>query len=289
MKNDKILLIGSEGNMGSKHFRVLKELKKEYEFRLKRCDLKPGADYTDYKKAYEEFKPNKVIIATTTSTHSEILQYFNNKVYSIFVEKPIVDDGSEDYYMVTRTRIMVGHIERYNPMISKIRELVDGKKLTHIICLRCGFCQLIDGVIVEDSNIDKDLMIHDIDVAQYLTTHLKLLNNVRKTKSTIFTKIIENNQADMFTEINEVKCFFHADKTSPKKVRIIKVLGPEYILEGSYTDQTLFLNGKQIEIEKKEPLKVELEIFLKDAFEKYALKDAITNLKILKGEHIAYI
>ena len=285
---DRILLIGL-GNMGSKHFRVLKELEKEYEFRLKTCDLKFGADYTDYKKAYDEFKPNKIIIASTTNTHSELLQYFNNKVYSIFVEKPIVDDGSEDYYMVTRTRIMVGHIERYNPMVTKLRELTNGKKLTHIICLRCGLCQLSDGVVLEDGNIDKDLMIHDIDVSQYLTTHLKLLNNVKKTKSTTFTKIIENNQADMFTEINGVKCFFHADKTSPKKVRIIKVLGPEYILEGSYTDQTLFLNGEQIEIEKKEPLRVELEIFLKDSFEKYALKDAITNLKILKGEHVAYI
>jgi UDP-N-acetylglucosamine 3-dehydrogenase len=220
---ERILLIGSKGNMGAKHFRVLEELKKQYDFELKTCDFKSGADYNDYKIAYEEFNPRKVIIATPTETHSELLQYFNGKVYSILVEKPLVDDDSEDYYMITKSKIMVGHIERYNPMVRKIKELLDGKLITHIICLRCGLCQYGPNV-VEDRNIDKDLMIHDIDVAQYLTAHIRLTTNKIRRTTTMFTKSIENNQADMLTEINDVKCYFHADKTSPKKIRTIKVL-----------------------------------------------------------------
>ena len=286
---DKILLIGANGNMGSKHFRVLNELNKDNKFELKTCDIVGTADYNDYIEAYKDFKPNKVIIATTTHTHSTLLQYFNNKVYSIFVEKPLVDDDSEDYYFITKTKIMVGHIERYNAMVRKVRELLDGKKVTHIFCLRCGLPQFKDGVMVQDRNVDKDLMIHDIDVAQYLTSHMKLINDVKYTKSTTFTKIIEDNQADIFTEINGVRCFFHADKTSPTKVRTIKVLGPNYIIEGDYIEQSLLLNGEKIEVEKKEPLRTELEIFIADTFEKPALVDAINNLKILKGKHISYI
>jgi len=286
---DKILLVGANGNMGSNHHRVLKELGKENKFDLKTCDISGGADYKDYTEAYEEFKPNKVVIATPTSSHSELLQYFNNKVYSIFIEKPLVDDDSEDYYLITKTKIMVGHIERYNSMIRKVKELLDGKSITHIFCMRCGLPTYINDILVKDKNVDKDLVIHDIDVAQYLTTHLKLLNKVRYTKSTTFTKMIEDNQADIVTEINGVKCFFHADKTSPSKVRTIKILGPEYIIEGDYIEQTLLLNGKEVKVEKKEPLKVELEMFIKDTFKKPALVDAVNNLKILKGKHITYI
>ena len=289
MKNDKILLVGANGNMGSKHLRVLTELKEKYGFQLKTCDIKGNTDFKDYKEAYKSFKPNKVIIATPTPTHSELLQYFNGLVYSIFIEKPIVDDGSEDLYLLTKSKIMVGHIERYNPIIEKIRELLNGKKITHVICLRCGLPQTkAEENVVIDENIDKDLIIHDVDVVQYITQHNKLINDLKNLRTTIFTKITERNQSDLFTEINGVKCFFHADKTSPSKVRIIKVLGQNYILEGDYISQTLLLNGTPVEIEKKEPLKVELETFIDEKFDKIALKDAINNLKILNGKHITY-
>jgi len=279
----RILLIGL-GNMGKNHNRVLQKLQSKYKFELKTCDIEEKSDYSDYEEGYEDFKPTHVIIATPTPTHGELLQYFKDKKLSIFVEKPIVDDGSEDAYMIWGRNIMVGHIERYNPMIRTLKAFLNNKTIDTIITIRSGLHQ-----VEEDNNVDKDLAIHDVDVIQFITKHLKKLAINDNKSSHIFNKVIKPNFSDIFTEINGVCCFIHADKRSPDKARLIKVFGPNYILEGNYMSQELKLNGHSVPINKEEPLKIELETFLNDEFTKEDLIDAINNIKILNGQHIGYM
>jgi len=268
----KVLLIGY-GNMGKNHYRVMQKLLKTTQHELKVCDLNEGQDYTNYRKAIDEYEPTHVIIATTTSTHGDILNYcVSKKVRNVLVEKPIIDGyGAEIYMDVKDTRIMVGHIERYNPVVSIAQNLVKGKEIDTIICTRSGLIKN-----EEDYDLHMDLCIHDADVCQLLTKHLV---NV-KTRS--YSRNSKSNSCNIFAEINGVDCFLHADNKSPFKKRAISIMGPGYLIEGDYYNQKIWHNGEEIHISKVEPLYIELDTFFKGRFTKEDLKEAINNLKIVR-------
>lgn len=279
----KILLIGIE-TIGKNHKRVLEELQTEYDYELKTCDISGNADYDNYKKAIKDFKPTHALICSPINTHGEILDYLDGKVAEVFVEKPIVTDNSESKYNTTRSRIMVGHIERFNPIVKKMKAFLTDRNFHTAISLRYGLPMGKD-----DYEVDKDLCVHDIDVMQYLSRHLK--KNIQAKQSMgnpLFNKVISVNSADVFTEINGITCYFHADKLSPYKIRQIKILGDNFILEGDYIEQTVKLNNNDLDITKEEPLKIELKYFLDGKYTKEDLREAINNLKVLKGTRLGF-
>jgi len=270
----RILLIGL-GNMGKNHLRVAKKVLKTVEHELKLCDSNKNldADYLDYRKAIKEFKPDFVIIATSTPTHSDILNLcVANKVPNVFVEKPIIDGFDASRYLGLKdTKIMVGHIERYNPIVPKIKQLIEEKEIDTIICTRSGLVKE-----EEDFNLHIDLCIHDSDVCQILTRGKgNTLNPMAKS--------ISSNSCNLFVELNGTDCFFHADNKSPFKRREIKVMGPKYFIEGDYINQTVTMNGEVIDVTKSEPLVNELSVFFARDYNEDDLKEAIQNLKIVKG------
>jgi len=272
---NKILLIGL-GNMGRNHLRILNTLKIEYDLRIKTCDenIETGADYTDYKEAIMEFKPESVIIATPTETHSIILEFCDGAVPKILVEKPITDSIlSSKRFRGHKSQIMVGHIERYNPVITELDRQISGRKIESIIANRSG-------VLSERTfmNLDTDLCIHDIDVSAFLTREYP------KRESCLIAKTIGPNTCNIFASINGTDCLIHADTHGPFKRREIKVIGPGFIAEADYIEQSLLLNGKTVAIDKKEPLEVELRCFLDGTYTEDSLNDAITNVATVLGE-----
>jgi len=269
-----LLIIGSQGSMGKNHLRVSKKLLRTAVHELKTCDKEGKVDYNDYKKAIKEFIPTHVIIATPTPTHGEILDYcVKMNVPNVLIEKPIIDGYDAMKYMDAKpTKIMVGHIERYNPVVSIMKNLIKGKEIDTIICTRSGLLSE-----EEDFNLHLDLCIHDSDVCQLLTNHLTY------KAPRMLAKNSQSNSCNLFTEINGVDCFLHADKKSPHKRREIKVMGPGYIIEADYINQRLWHNGTEMHIGKYEPLLVELEMFFKGKYTKEDLKEAIFNLKIVRA------
>lgn len=269
----KLLLIGL-GNMGKNHLRVSRKLLSGMIHTLKVCDSNKElkADYTDYKKAIQEYQPTHVIIASSTPTHAEILNFcIEAKVKNVFVEKPITDTIENQRYVDCweTTKIMVGHIERFNPMIRRILQELDGKPIDSIICTRSGLIKN-----EPDYNLHLDLCIHDADVCQLLTRHLSP-NFSRMGRSS------KSNMCNMFFELNGVDCFLHADNKSPFKRRDIKVMGPGYMMEGDYINQKLSMNGEDIMIGKVEPLQEELYIFFHRQYTIEDLQEAIVNLKLV--------
>jgi len=270
----RVLIIGL-GNMGKNHLRMIRKLLRTTAHELKTCDLKEKADYNDYKKAIDDFVPTHVLIATTTSTHEDILDYcVEKKVPKIFVEKPLIEegDGRKYYDDIKDSQIMVGHIERYNPVILIMQNLLKGKEIDTIICTRSGLIKE-----EPDFNLHLDLCIHDIDVCQVLTSHMKF----GSTK--MLSKNIKSNSCNLLTNINGADCFFHADNKSPFKRRDIKVMGPGFFCEADYMNQTLTYNGERIPVTKEEPLKIELIHFFYERITKQDLLEAIINLRIARG------
>ena len=273
-----ILLIGL-GNMGKNHLRVLKKLTVTTECVIKTCDYdtEKKADYLNANNAIDDFKPTHVIIATNTKTHREILDNCIKKnVRYVLVEKPLVDVGETSMYNDgnLKTKILVGHIERFNPMVLKLQHFLQNKKIDTIICTRSGL-----NTEKEDYNVDTDLCIHDIDVCQFLTRKISDEVGFRHKK---IGKTIKPNSANIFVEINGVDCFLHADKKSPYKRRNIEVMGPGYFVEGDYVSQKLWVNGEENHSTIREPLKAELYAFIHNEYDIKDLREAINNLEILK-------
>jgi UDP-N-acetylglucosamine 3-dehydrogenase len=270
----RVLLIGF-GNMGKNHYRVMTKLLQTEKHTLAICD--PNYDnvaYKDYKKAIDEFQPNHVVIAAPTKLHEEILDYcVDKKIKKIFVEKPITEtaESAKKYLDVKDSQIMVGHIERYNPVVFVLKKLLLDKEIDTIICTRSGLIKE-----EEDYDVDIDLSIHDVDVCQYLTKDLEHVNY------DYLGARLASNVFDGLLKINGVICYVHADNKSPFKRREIKVMGPGYICEADYINQTIVHNGEQIFVTKCEPLKEELQHFFFGKITKQDLKESIKNLQILQ-------
>jgi len=265
--------------MGKNHLRILQRINRSTLHTIKVCDSDKSkkVDYTDYKIAINEFKPTNVIIAAPTPLHEEMLDYcIKKEVPSIFVEKPIIANGNAEKYLDRniKSRIMVGHIERYNPIVNKLSQWLKGKEIDTIICTRSGLLK-----VEEDLSVDIDLCIHDADVCQLLTRDFK--EHLGGFKFNLLGKDNKSNSCNILANINGVNCFLHADNKSSYKRREIKIIGPGYEVEGDYINQRIWINGKEETISKTEPLEAELIEFFNNNYNIDDLMEAINNLIIV--------
>jgi len=276
----KLLIIGACGNMGKNHLRVARKYLRTTEHELMTCDsnVKDTApDFKDYKVAIAGFEPTHVVIAAPTQLHEEMLDYcVKKKVKNVLVEKPIIEKGNTNKYTGLKyTKIMVGHTERFNPMVGKLIQLLNGRKVDTVICTRAG--------LLNDKNrtdLNTDLCIHDSDVCQLITRE----NIDGDCRYEHLSADIKAGSCNLTVKINGATCFLHADERSPFKLREIKVMGPGYIIVGDYMNQSIIENGNVISITKSEPLLSEYDTFLTSKFTESDLKEAIQNLRIVSNE-----
>lgn len=122
---------------------------------------------TSYKKIIDEV--DAVSIVTPTKSHFSIANFFISNGKHVLLEKPITGNLIEASQLIKSARendiiFAIGHIERFNPMISYIKELLTEKKPLFIDIHREGpFDPRIN-----DSDVISDLMIHDIDLLFHL-------------------------------------------------------------------------------------------------------------------------
>ena len=104
-----------------------------------------------------------VHIVTPTNTHFDIAKKFLNHKKDVFIEKPITNTVEEASSLIDLAKeneciIQVGHIERFNPTISKLKELVDNPHYIEIERLAPFQARGTEVPVV------LDLMVHDIDL-----------------------------------------------------------------------------------------------------------------------------
>jgi len=137
------------GFMGSAHARVYSQLK-ECEL-VGICDSNPVKKYLaeEYRCGFFERYSDLLVkeldaisICTPTSTHKEIaLEALENNRH-ILVEKPMtanVKDAGQIVKMVKKSGLLaVGYIERFNPALTKLREIVDLDDIYSTVSTRFG-------------------------------------------------------------------------------------------------------------------------------------------------------
>ncbi|MEK6937233.1 MAG: Gfo/Idh/MocA family oxidoreductase [Nanoarchaeota archaeon] len=279
------------GNMGSNHARIYSEIANlvcvsdvNEELGKKVSEKFRCSFYKDYKEMIAKEKLDAVSIVVPTSFHKNVALDVIDKGIPFLLEKPIAENNENAVEIIRKAReknvkFMVGHIERFNPAVIKLKEVLDNFELGEINSIMCRRVGVIPPK-VKDTNVIIDLAVHDIDIFNYL-----LGKKPSKLLGFLGNSLIENGDyADLLLRYGNTNAFIQVNWVTPIKIRLLNVTGSRGYAELNYITQELDVYksnyakdfddfgdfvikfGKptkvNIEIKKEEPLKVELAAFL---------------------------
>jgi UDP-N-acetylglucosamine 3-dehydrogenase len=292
----KIAVIGV-GVMGYNHVRVLSEIEEAELIAVSDSNINRAKEIatrfriphysSNHNEMLEKEDLEAVVIAVPSKFHKPIFLDCMRHNVDIFVEKPIADtlmsaDEMIDSLNSKSIVFTVGHIERFNPVVMKIKELIDSNYAGEIYLvdtIRSGPFpkRLFDvGVLI-------DLAVHDVDIINYLIGRMKQVysNLIFSDKREVYAKVL-------FKISDTIKGSSEFSWVSPKRIREIKIHGTKGTIVGDYTNQEVwfyenadFIEGSFIDyqsmviggsisegkvikfpISKSEPLKNELKHFI---------------------------
>ncbi len=272
----KVGVIGL-GAMGKNHVRVYSELpdvelagvadadRGLVQSLARKYHVKPFSDYRDLLQ--EEL--DAVSIAVPTSLHREVALAAANARVNMLIEKPIADSISAASSIIEAAsrnyvKLMIGHIERFNPVIPVIRKEIEETEVSLIEISRIGpFPPRI-----RDVGVVIDLATHDIDLLRCITG-----SEFKKIYSLTSQSLAPHEDAAilLFQMENGVLARVTVNWLTPFKVREINIATREKFIKASLIDQKVTTYSKYKENESYlvrelsvpfgEPLKLELKAF----------------------------
>ena len=283
------------GNMGRHHARVLSELEEAKLVAVSDLDEKQGRKiaqrygsvfYKDYKEMLDRGDIDAVSVAVPTSLHKEVALECIKRGIPALIEKPIADspEAGEEIVQAAEKEgvfLAVGHVERFNPAVQKLKEIIEQNRLeriTSVVARRVG----IFPPQVKDADVIVDLAVHDIDVCNFL------LNRRPRRIYARAGKALNSKRADfagLFLDYDGVDVFIQVNWITPVKIRELNVTGTKGYVELNYITQKLKIyesnyeksfdsfgdfvvkfgtpNVQEVHVKTGEPLKIELENFIK--------------------------
>jgi predicted dehydrogenase len=206
------------------------------------------------------------VVATPTVTHFAVARQLIEAGCDVMVEKPVTAEVDEGRRLIElaekRNRVLqVGHVERYNPAIAAVAPLLHDIRYLEAERL---------GVFVGrslDIDVLLDLMIHDLNLV------LSLLNSnvveVRAVGVPVLTEKVDITNVRLELE-NGAVANLTASRVSQERVRKVRFFSSEAYISVDTKEQEVkgFRLGNRaiepmnVEVQKKEPLRAELESFL---------------------------
>ena len=293
MKQINVAVIGV-GSMGKNHARVYSAIK---DVKLAAvCDVNDESKkvtdefnakhYKNYKEMLNKEKLDAVSVCVPTKLHKQIaLDVIENKI-NVLIEKPIaatIEDagGIIKSSEKNRVKLMVGHIEQFNPVVAELKKRIQRNELGKIMQVHCQRLSLFPQRII-DVGVIIDLAIHEIYVLKYLID--SKIKRVYAETAQRFHSSHEDLLIGTIRFDNDVLGVISSNWLTPKKVRQIKVTGEKGMFFADYLTQELYFyekefaaksvdyndafikgrEGKKVKIgvKKSEPLKNELEAFI---------------------------
>jgi UDP-N-acetylglucosamine 3-dehydrogenase len=126
--------------------------------------------YTDIEAMLDREQPDLVSIVVPTSLHRDVTMMAIERGIHVLVEKPIAGTLAEAREMIAaaeraNVRLMVGHIERFNPAIVELKRRIEQVgNIFQISARRVG--PFPDRI--RDVGVVVDLASHDIDAMNYI-------------------------------------------------------------------------------------------------------------------------
>ena len=305
MDSPRVGVIGV-GNMGYHHVRVYSELEKEGLVKLvgiadidgdrvKKVAEEFGTKaFTNYRELLRE-GVDAVNIVVPTRMHYDVSMFFLRNNVHVLVEKPISDtiERAEEMIREADRRgliLLVGHIERYNPAVQRLRGEVKNGVLGDIITMSAKRIGPFNPRVSETSVII-DLAVHDIDIMTYI-----LESNPTKVYARS-RRVHNESHAEDYAIIvlsfeNKVDGVIETNRLTPYKARTLTIVGTKGVSQLDYIEQRLIIYGnssaREVAIQKQEPLKLELKHFIECVTGKTEpLTPGVVGLNALKVAHAA--
>lgn len=232
-----------------------------------------GSAFTDYRELFGKVDALSIVVPTVY--HHEIAAECLKRKIHLLVEKPITStvDQAQDLIRLAGENqciLQVGHIERFNMAVMRLKQLVD--RPMFIEGHRLGPYD----PRVKDVGVVLDLMIHDLDIILQLTN--SPVKEVEGTGVGVYGNHEDIANARIHFE-NGCVANLTASRVTPNRKRKIRIFQPDTYLSIDYIDQeveifqrvpiahpepgmpNISIVRKKEKIEKKEPLKLELAHF----------------------------
>ena len=237
------------GNMGKHHARVYSEMKgcrlvavsDTDEGRGKKIAAQHGCEYfRDYRAMLG--KVDAVSIAVPTAFHKAVALECIRAGKHVLIEKPIADTVENareiiDAARKSKVKVAVGHVERFNPGVQKLKAMMDNGelgKITTVLARRVG----VFPPQMKDANVIIDLAVHDIDILNYLLGKTPTRIHAEAGKALINRR---EDYADILLKYDGINAFIQVNWITPIKIRSLAITGTKGYAELNYVTQEFML------------------------------------------------
>lgn len=290
----KVAVIGC-GVMGRFHARNYKQFKDVDLVAV--CDIQKNVAkdlaklynanyYISHRDLIKKEALDAVSIAVPTTLHKMVARDFINTGVPVLVEKPLavnIKEAKEILKAAKKKKVIlaVGHIERFNPVITKLQDLVKGGAFGEILSIVVRRVGLFPPRVM-DVNVVTDLAVHDLDIIATILGRAPKKIFARGWGS--LTKGREDH-AEIFMDYQTFGCFIQVNWVTPVKIRNLSITGTKGYAELNYITQKLEIfkskykvtqprgfkefvakfgepRRLELDLKGKEPLRLELENFL---------------------------
>lgn len=218
-----------------------------------------------------------VSIAVPTAYHYDVARQAIDRGVAVLVEKPMVESTSQGMDLLRRADrngvpLQVGHIERFNPAVQTLAEVVPDLEILAIDARRLG--PPVDRE--EDTSVVLDLMIHDLDVA---------LSVVESDVAAVDASAGRDDDyvTATVTFDNGVVGSFRASRITQRKVRRLQITAVECTVEVDYIDRSVQIHRHSL------PEYVETDGDLRYRHESVIERPTVGNGEPLKNELRAFM
>ncbi len=240
----------------------------------------------DYKAIIEDPYIEAVIIATPLEFHYSITKECLIKGKHVLVEKPICKNVDEAEKLLTLARekelvLMVGHVMRFSPPITKLKELVKKGEFGNIRFMYANRMGLMTPR--SDCGVIYDFAVHDFDIMNYIikgmpiqitATGMSYIGNGQFEDAAFVNlvypnKVIANVSVSWLTPVKSREFWLIGDKKSAKVDAVAntltiynKTIVPSADSFGSFNLLTKIGGAHMPYIPNTEPLKLEVMHFM---------------------------
>jgi predicted dehydrogenase len=275
IKKPRVGVVGV-GHIGSNHARLYAEIPSVDFTAVYDVDL-PKANEIGRKfgatpaKSLDEFieTVDAASVATPTNTHYAVARSLLAQGKHVLIEKPITDNtahAGELVKLAMRKNVIlqVGHVERFNPVLSALE-----KHLTHPRFIEAHRLSSYPERST-DIGVVLDLMIHDLEVILHFVR--SAVQSIDAVGVPVLSRSEDIANARLRFE-NGCVANVTSSRVSPERMRKIRVFQEDAYLSLDYQNQSGEIYrraGRQIirdrvEIEREEPLKLQLNSFVECA------------------------
>jgi UDP-N-acetylglucosamine 3-dehydrogenase len=244
-------LIGA-GRMGAYHVetweriaagRLVAVADPDEEVARSRIGRRPIEWVGDYRRLLERADIHAVCICTPSEQHARVALDAIAAGKHVFVEKPIATALEDGLRMAAAARLaglklMVGHVERFNPAVGKLAELIGEGRIGRVFRAHATRVGPLPARI-QDTGVAIDLATHDLDLMQFV---------LGRDITSIYaegSRCVHPTQEDMISCLlrfgdDGPQGLLDVNWLTPEKRREMTVIGEGGMLSASYLTQDVW-------------------------------------------------